>query len=301
MKSNFEMPDLVGKTAVITGANSGLGMETARVFGRLGARVVLACRNPEKGKGALTELVVENPDGQFELMMLDLSSLDSVHTFASTFQEKFDHLDILCNNAGVMMLPEFQKTADGFEMQFGTNHLGHFALTGLLFPLLKKTAGARIVTVSSNAHRWGKFELDNLNSEKKYNRNSAYGISKISNLYFTYELQRRCDASNLKIVAAAAHPGWTATNLQRHTPLFNLGNKLGLAQSTEMGALPQIRAALDPNVGGGEYYGPKGWGEWRGQPKQVNSNSKSHSIENAQRLWEISEKLTGVNYPFVDE
>lgn len=297
MELNFEIPNLTGKITIVTGANSGIGLETARAFTAHGATVVMACRNPAKAQSAASEIRNINPKAKLDLLELDLASLESVRKFADDFSTKYNQLDILANNAGVMALPEHHKTANDFEMQFGTNHLGHYALTGLLLPLIKKTPGARVVTVSSQAHKFGKFDPENLNAEKGYQKMGAYGLAKLSNLLFTYSLQHKFKQFNINAIAAAAHPGWTATNLQKYSSVFMFGNKL-FAQSPPMGALPTIRAAVAIDVKGGEYYGPKNWGGWRGQAVKVQSNTASHNEADAQALWEVSEKLTAVQYNF---
>jgi NAD(P)-dependent dehydrogenase (short-subunit alcohol dehydrogenase family) len=301
------IPDLTGKTIIVTGANCGIGYEAAKEFARRGAQTILACRNLNKAKAALDQIQAEIPDAQAEVMQLDLSSLASVHRFASVFKAKYDRLDVLVNNAGIMWVP-YGKTEDGFESQFGTNHLGHFALTGLLTDLLRKTPGSRVVNVSSNGHRAGVMDFGNLmfKNGEGYSRHGAYGRSKLANLLFTYELQRRFEANNIAAIATSAHPGGSSTNLSRHVenfwwfrllrPLFVV-----IAQSAAMGALPIIRAAVDPNARGGEYYGPSGFRESRGYPVLVQSNEVSHSEEDAKRLWEVSEKLTGVKFSLESE
>ena len=295
MELNFEIPDLTGKITIVTGANSGIGLETARTFAANGATVIMACRNLEKAQLAAIDIRNTNPKAKLDLLELDLASLKSVRNFADNFSAKYDRLDILANNAGVMALPEHHKTADDFEMQFGTNHLGHFALTGALLPLIKNTAGARVVNVASMAHKWGKFDPENLNAEKGYQKMGAYGLAKLSNLLFTYELQRKFEQFKIDAMAVAAQPGWTNTNLQKYSNAFMLGNKL-FAQSPYMGALPTNRAAVATDVQGGEYYGPKNWGGWRGQAVKVESNEASYDEADAAALWEASEKLTGVNF-----
>ncbi|NQT96841.1 MAG: SDR family NAD(P)-dependent oxidoreductase [Candidatus Marinimicrobia bacterium] len=295
MELNFEIPNLTGKITIVTGANSGIGLETARAFAAHGATVVMACRNLEKAQSAASEIRNTNPKAKLDLLELDLASLESVRKFADDFSAKYDRLDILANNAGVMALPEHYKTADGFEMQFGTNHLGHFALTGFLLPLIKKTAAARVITVASMAHNMGKFDQDNLNAEKGYKKSSVYGLTKLSNLLFAYELQRKFENHNIDSIAVAAHPGWTATNLQQYMGVANFLNRF-IAQTPPMGALPTIRAAVASNVNGGEYYGPKNWGGWRGPAVKVQSNASSHNETDAAALWVASEKLTGVNF-----
>ena len=289
-----DIPNQKGRVAIVTGSNVGLGLEDARALVAKDATVIMAIRNIEKGETARKQILNQHPDADVKVMQLDLASLDSVKGFAKEFREKYDRLDILINNAGVMM-PPYSKTADGFEMQFGTNHLGHFALTGLLLNLILKTERSRIVTVSSNAHRWGNIQFDDLNFEKEYNKEKAYGQSKIANLYFTYELQRKLAKAGKSTIAAAAHPGWTATNLQQYSGFFRFLNPL-FAQGTDMGALPTLYAATAPNVRGGDYYGPSGLGEWRGYTKKVKSNTASHDEAIAAQLWQISEEWTGVKY-----
>lgn len=285
--------DLSGRVAVITGANTGLGRQTADVMTGKHAEVILAVRSPGKGQVAADEIKAVHPDALVQVMTLDLSDLDSVRSFADEFSGKFSRLDFLINNAGVMM-PPYSKTKQGFELQFGTNHLGHFALTGLLMPILKQTGGSRVVTVSSGAHNWGDLDFNDLNWEQReYKAARAYGDSKISNLYFTYELSRHLAGSDP--TAVAAHPGWTATDLQRHSKLFSFLNPL-FAQKPDMGALPTLRAALDPDVVSGDYFGPRGRREMKGYPVKVESNELSHDESIARRLWDLSCSLTGVDY-----
>jgi NAD(P)-dependent dehydrogenase (short-subunit alcohol dehydrogenase family) len=288
------IPNQTDRVAIVTGANSGIGYETVRALAQKGAAVILACRSMQKGETAVAQIRREAPNANLELMHLDLSDLGSVKKFVQEFKEHHDRLDLLINNAGVMM-PPFTKTKDGFELQFGTNHLGHFALTGLLLDRIKSTPQARVVNVSSMAHRWGSINFDDLNWEKSYDRTGAYGQSKLANLLFTYELQRRFSANGSDAISTAAHPGWTATNLQTHAPLFRFLNPL-FSQKPEMGALPTLYAAISPDVEGGDYYGPNGWYESRGYPKRVSSNGQSHDTAVATRLWTISEELTGVQF-----
>jgi NAD(P)-dependent dehydrogenase (short-subunit alcohol dehydrogenase family) len=297
-------PDLTGKIIVVTGGNSGLGYESVKAFAMKGAEVILASRTLEKGAQAKAELVKEVPGGKISVMELDLADLGSVRSFAEAFRKKYKRLDVLLNNAGIMMSPYF-KTKDGFEAQFGTNHLGHFALTGLLLDLLLGTPGARVVNVSSGAHKNGSMDFDNLQFEngKGYSAMKAYGRSKLSNLLFTYALQRKLEASGNDTIALAAHPGIAMTNLARYLEKKWVVRLLlplvkGMAQDQAMGALPQIRAAVDPGVKGGEYYGPDGKGERKGYPVVVPSNAASHDKEDAVKLWEESERLTGVKYNF---
>jgi NAD(P)-dependent dehydrogenase (short-subunit alcohol dehydrogenase family) len=293
-----DIPDQTGRVAVVTGANTGLGFETAKALAAKGARVVLAVRNIDKGKDAASAITAATPDADVTLQQLDLSSLASVREAAAELKSDHDHIDLLVNNAGLMYPPK-QTTEDGFEMQFGTNHLGHFALTGLLLDHLTPTAGSRIVTVSSIGHRINAaIHFDDLQWERSYNRVSAYGQSKLANLLFTYELQRRLASRNTTI-ALAAHPGGSDTDLMRHLPdslQFTLPVLRPLFQSAAMGALPQLRAATDPDVVGAQYYGPGGLGGLRGYPKVVESSKQSHDVDLQRRLWTVSEELTGVVY-----
>jgi NAD(P)-dependent dehydrogenase (short-subunit alcohol dehydrogenase family) len=296
------IPDLTGKVIIVTGANSGIGYEAAKEFARKGAQTILACRNVDKAESALAQLRAEIPNGPAEVMQLDLASLKSVHKFAHEFKAKYDRLDVLLNNAGIMWGP-YGTTEDGFERQFGTNHLGHFALTGLLIDLLLKTPGSRVVTVSSTGHRSGIMDFENLmfDGGQGYAPHDAYGRSKLANLLFTYELQRRFEASGSSAIAVAAHPGASNTNLANHLrdwywrllyPVLRLMN-----QSAAMGALPSLRAAVDSKVTGGQYFGPGGaFMEMRGYPVVVQSNGASHDEAVARQLWEVSEELTGVHY-----
>ncbi len=293
------IPDLTGKVIIVTGANSGIGYEAAKEFARKGAQTILACRSMDKGQVAMDKIWSEIPDAQAEIIQLDLASLKSIYRFAEAFKARYDRLDVLLNNAGIMMVP-YDKTEDGFERQFGTNHLGHFALTGLLIDLLNDTPDSRIVNISSNGHRSGIMDFENLQFEdgKGYSPMDAYGRSKLANLLFTNELQRRLDAVGANTIATAAHPGGSNTSLGDHIPWVRILRPiLGLLiQSAAMGALPSIRAAVDPTASGGQYYGPGGNGEFRGYPVVVQSNGASHDLADAQKLWEVSEELTGVHY-----
>jgi NAD(P)-dependent dehydrogenase (short-subunit alcohol dehydrogenase family) len=290
-----DIPDQAGRIALVTGANSGLGYETARALTRSGATVILACRNLNRGKAAMERIDREEPRGTAHLMQLDLADLASVRRFAAAFQAGYDRLDLLILNAGVMMVPERQKTADGFEMHFGTNHLGHFALTGLTLDPLLDTPGARVVTVASAAHLWGKIDFDHLQAEGSYHSARAYGSSKLANLLFAYELQRRFEAAGTSTLSVAAHPGWAATNLQRHLPFVQWLNPR-LATSPERGALPTLYAATAPGVQGGDYFGPGGLGQLLGAPARVRSSHQSHDPALAARLWAVSEEFTGVAF-----
>jgi NAD(P)-dependent dehydrogenase (short-subunit alcohol dehydrogenase family) len=303
------VPDLTGKVAIVTGATSGLGFETTKTLGRRGAYVMLAVRNVAKANQAAADIRTAMPKANLEVMDLDLASLASIRRFADAFMKAHDRLDILVNNAGVMAIP-LRRTADGFEMQFGTNHLGHFALTGLLLPLILATPHTRVVTVSSSAHSFGNIAFDDLNSERSYGKWRAYGQSKLANLLFTYELQRRLEAIHSTAISVAAHPGYAATNLQFVGPQME-GSKLGsfvassgyrlMAQSAAMGALPTIYAATSSDVRGGDFVGPGGFMEQRGFPRKVHSNRRSHDAAVAARLWAVSEQLTGVSYTFLIE
>ncbi len=298
------IPDLTGKVIIVTGGNSGLGYESVKAFAGKGAEVVLASRTAEKGETAKSEILKYYPEGKIKVMPLDLGDLESVRNFASAFKLSYKKLDVLLNNAGIMMTPYF-TTKDGFEGQLGTNHLGHFALTGLLMDVLLKTPGARIVNVSSGAHKSGEMDFSNLQFEngKGYKSMKAYGRSKLSNLLFTYELQRKLESAQKESLAVAAHPGIAMTNLGRHLQgklLVKLLMPLlkRMAQDQAMGALPQIRASVDPQAKGSEYYGPGGKGERKGYPVLVESNEASFSLQDAKKLWEESERLTGVKFHF---
>ena len=289
------IPDQSGRIAIVTGANTGLGYATARALAERGARVILACRSEEKGEAARDRILEALPEAQVAFRKLDLSDLDQVRTFAEGFHRDYGQLDLMINNAGVMMCPE-SKTAQGFETQFGVNHLGHFALTGLLLDLLLATPGSRVVNVSSMAHKWGEMVFDDLDWEARdYDRSKAYGLSKLSNLLFTSELQRRFAAAGSTSLAVAAHPGWTQTDLQRHAALFRWLNPL-FAMNAEKGSLPQLRAATDPDVEGDDYYGPRGLMEMTGYPKRVGRTDRARNADDARRLWEISVERTGVDY-----
>ncbi|WP_372947611.1 oxidoreductase [Mariniphaga sp.] len=305
MKSNWttsNIPDLKGKVIIVTGGNSGLGYWSVKAFAEKGAEVILASRSKENGEKAKVEILSEVLKGKIKVAELDLADLKSIRRFAESFQKNHSRLDVLLNNAGIMTTPYF-KTKDGFEGQVGTNHLGHFALTGLLLPVLEKTPKSRVVNVSSMAHKQGKMDFNNLLFEngKGYSPMKSYGRSKLANLLFTYELQRFFDSNKINSISVAAHPGVSQTNLARHLedklffkilyPVFKF-----MTQDAAAGALPQIRASVDPHVKGGEYYGPSGFNEMKGQPVKVQSNDCSHNLEDARKLWEVSEKLTGVKF-----
>lgn len=290
-----DIPDQQGRIAIVTGANSGIGYETARALVAKGAQVIMACRNEQKAESAAQKICDEGPRGTVDVMCLDLADLASVHQFTDEFKRRYGALHLLINNAGVMALPKRYETADGFEMQFGTNHLGHFALTGRLLDKLTHTPGARVVNVSSFAHKLGRMNFDDLNAKRRYQAWIAYCQSKLANLLFTYELQRRFEAAGVNTTAAAAHPGWTNTNLQKHSGILKISNPF-FGQSPAMGALPTLYAAVGPDVTGGSYYGAGGLFELRGYPKRVRSTKASHDRAAAARLWALSEELTGVVY-----
>jgi NAD(P)-dependent dehydrogenase (short-subunit alcohol dehydrogenase family) len=289
-----QIPDQTGRVAIVTGANAGIGFETAAALATKNATVVMACRNRRKAENAMARILERTPQAKLELIELDLASLASVERFADAFIASHDRLDLLINNAGVM-IPPFGTTEDGFELQFGCNHLGHFALTGRLLDLIEVTPDSRVVAVSSMAHRQGKMDFDNLNAEKGYRAMPAYGQSKLANLLFTFELQRRLDAKKSKVLATAAHPGWTGTDLQRHSGFIRFFNFF-FAQTPPMGALPTLRAATDPEAESGDYFGPKGFYEMRGYPVRVNTTPAARNEVDARRLWEVSEKMTGVSF-----
>lgn len=289
-----DMPDQTGKTAIITGANSGLGLETARALAAKGATVIMACRNLEKAAAAKRDILSSTPNAKLEVMQLDVANLASVSEFAKAFASQQQHLDMLINNAGVMGLP-LTKSSDGFEMHFAANHLGHFALTGLLLEPLRKTANARVVVVGSAVERQAKLDFENLNGERQYNPLAAYGTSKLANMLFCYELARRLKQAGINALAAAAHPGWTASNLQQNSPEFRFLNPI-FSQNAAQGALPILYAATATDVQNGEFFGPKGFLEMKGSPKRVKSSRASHDLELAQKLWNVSETMTKVQY-----
>ena len=303
-----DIPALAGRTVVVTGANSGLGFETALAMARSGAQVVLACRDQVRGAAALDRLIVEAPGAEVELAELDLADLASVRAFAAGFSAGHDRLDVLVNNAGVMAIPR-RETADGFEMQFGTNHLGHVALTGLLLDLLLATAGARVVTVSSMAAMGSRIRFDDLQGRHHYGKWSAYGQSKLANQLFAVELDRRLARAGADVISVAAHPGYAATNLQLVAPqmegsdlmerMSRLGNVV-FAQSAADGALPSLYAATSPQVGGGQFFGPDRLFGMRGHPKQVPFLKAATDAGVASRLWTVSEELTGVRFGALD-
>jgi len=286
--------DQKGKVVIVTGSSSGLGWETAKVLANKNATVIVAVRDEEKGNSAVERIEAENPNADIQVMLVDLADLESVRSFAASFKKNFNKLDLLVNNAGVMN-PPYTKTKDGFELQFGTNHLGHFALTGLLIELIRETHGSRIVNVSSTAHKIGNLDFDDLNWEKRrYNKFRSYGDSKLANLYFSRELQRRLNKESSGVVVASAHPGASASELTRHSLFFRLLSIF--VQSTYMGALPTLYAATAANVQSNDYYGPGGFQETRGYPKKVETSQRAKRDDFAAKLWDVSEKMTSVSY-----
>jgi NAD(P)-dependent dehydrogenase (short-subunit alcohol dehydrogenase family) len=299
-----DIPDLTDRTFVVTGANSGLGWEAARMLAARGGRVVMACRNLEKGQVALDRIRTAAPAARLELVKLDLGSLASIRACAAELSARLPAVDVLVNNAGIMAIPR-SLTEDGFETQIGTNHLGHFALTGLLLDRIVAGKAPRVVNVTSAAHRFGTMHFDDLFGERRYRKWEAYGQSKLANLLFTFELQRRLAARHPGVLTAACHPGYASTNLQAVGPaqegsavgawFMRVGNGL-FAQSAEMGALPTVYAATAPDVHGGDVIGPDGLLEVWGHPRKVDTNAASKDTAAAARLWEMSERLTGVGW-----
>jgi NAD(P)-dependent dehydrogenase (short-subunit alcohol dehydrogenase family) len=295
-----DVPDQHGRTALVTGANSGLGFSAASVLAARGASVVLACRDSGKGRDAADRIRAATPDAVTEIVRLDLASLASVREAAEEVRSRHEGLDLLINNGGVMVPPR-AETEDGFELQLGTNHLGHFALTGLLLDRLLVVPGSRVVTVSSHAHRFGHLNFDDLQSTRRYRRGVAYAQSKLANMMFALELQRRLSATGAKTASLAAHPGFSRTGLVRHVPpplraVADVAFPL-VSQNSSMGALPLLRAATDPAARGGEFYGPGHRGQLTGYPKLVAPARRAFDIEAQHRLWAESQRLTGVTYP----
>jgi NAD(P)-dependent dehydrogenase (short-subunit alcohol dehydrogenase family) len=300
MADSYEVPDQTGRIAIVTGANSGIGLDTARRLAVAGAHVVMACRDTAKGGVAAATIRADAPGAQLDVVALDLASLDSIRAFAAAYEH--ERLDLLIDNAGVMV-PPYRKTADGFELQLGTNHLGHFALSGLLLERLLATPSARVVTVSSTAHKFGRIDFDDPQSERSYRRWRAYGQSKLANLLFMFELDRRLREHGAELISVAAHPGYSATNLQfAATPsrVERLGSVVlnrFVAQSAERGAEPTLFAATAA-IEGGSFVGPDGFQEMRGAPKLVQPTRAARDPRVARRLWELSEELTGVRFDF---
>ncbi|GIH01944.1 short-chain dehydrogenase [Rhizocola hellebori] len=295
------IPAQTGKTFLVTGANSGLGYVTSRELARHGAHVIMAVRNEQKGHAALKTIQAELPQASLELRRVDLGDLESVHRLADGIAGEGVPVDVLVNNAGIMMPPR-SLSPQGHESQFAANHLGHFALTGLLFPIIAKGEDPRVVTVSSGLHKRGRIHFDDLTGERKYSPTGYYSQSKFANVLFGLELDRRLRAAGLPVRSLLAHPGYAATNLQSTGPtgvlafLMRFGNSL-FAQSMEMGALPQLYAATDPAARSGEFYGPDGMGEQKGYPKVVQPVESAKDPQTAARLWKLSEEITGVEYP----
>jgi NAD(P)-dependent dehydrogenase (short-subunit alcohol dehydrogenase family) len=296
------IPDLKGKTIIVTGGNSGLGYQSVKAFAEKAANIIMACRSVAKGEEASLQIKADIPTAQITVMELDLTNFWSIRSFATEFNTKFDRLDILLNNAGIMLTP-YQLTKDGLELQQATNHFGHFALTGLLLEKLRNTASSRVVNVSSLAHIQGTVDFKNLLYEKgrKYSAMKAYSRSKLENLLFTFELQRFFETNHIDCIATVAHPGVSDTNLFSHIgsrffralfmPIFK-----GFVQPAHMGALPQLRAAVDASAKGGYFYGPNGMGQIKGFPIVVKAKPHAYNKQDAQELWNFSEKITGVKY-----
>jgi NAD(P)-dependent dehydrogenase (short-subunit alcohol dehydrogenase family) len=296
-----DVPDQSGRVAIVTGANTGLGFETARALAGHGARVVLAVRDVEKGKKAGARIVDAVPGADIRVQPLDLADLASIRSAAADIRSAYAHVDLLINNAGVMYTP-YSTTADGFETQFGVNFLGHFALTGMLIDKLTKSPGSRVVNLGSLGHRIrARIDFDDLNSERRYSKVAAYGRSKLGCLLFTYALQRKLEATGSSTIAVAAHPGFSDTELIRNSPapvrVMATATSSLYMQRPALGALPTLRAATDPGVNGGEYYGPSGLGEMRGYPVVVKSSAASHDQAVQSRLWSASEQLTNIRFP----
>lgn len=299
-----DIPDLSDRVIVVTGANSGLGFQTSLALARHGAHVIMACRSEPRAREAVERIEDERVPGRAEPWVLDLASLASIEAFAERLASQHDELHALCNNAGVMAVPH-RTTADGFELQLGTNHLGHYALTGRLLPLLLASEGSRVVTVSSLAHRMGRMDWDDLQSERRYHKWQAYGRSKLANLLFTFELQRRLSAAKVDTIAVACHPGYSSTNLQLVGPelagsrlqarMMAAANRVA-AQSAEMGALPSLHALTAEDVQGGDFIGPGGAMQIWGHPAKVEPSARAKDPAVAAELWAVSQRLTGVRY-----
>jgi NAD(P)-dependent dehydrogenase (short-subunit alcohol dehydrogenase family) len=290
------IPDQAGKKIIITGANSGLGLETARILAKHGADVIMACRSLERANRAKADIERQHPQATIDVLELDLGNLASISNFVSEYKKRHAKLDILINNAGLMM-PPYGQTDDGFELQMGCNHLGHFALSAQLIALLTQSDMGRVITLSSIGHKLGNINLKDLNSERRYNPTKAYTQSKLANLMFSYELDRRLKKAGHTTKSIAVHPGWSATNLMRTSPMIKLFNPI-MSQNQEQGALSTIRAAVDPDVESGTYWGPKGFMELKGAPVLRKSSPASHNESKASRLWQISEELTKSKFYF---
>ena len=293
------MPSQKGKIAIVTGANTGLGYETALGLASTGCKVIMACRNKDKAEKAMADIRKEIADAELEFIKLDLNSLKSVRAFAKAYSEKHDQLDMLINNAG-LMIPPLMRTEEGFESQFGVNHLGHFLLTNLLFPTIKKTVNARVVSLSSIAHKNGRIHFEDPNWEESYSKLDAYNQSKVACLIFAYELQRRLNETESTAISVAAHPGVSDTELGRYVskalyflfmPLMSF-----VTHKPKEAAKPTLMAALDPNVKGGDYYGPQGFNDMKGEPGKASSTGYSKKRDVAEKLWALSEELTGEKF-----
>lgn len=293
------IPSQNGKIAIVTGANIGLGFHTTIGLAKVGYKVIMASRNEEKAEKAKNKILKELPEADLDILLLDLNSLAKIRKFANNFLKNYNRLDLLINNAGLMM-PPYKLTEDGFESQIGINHLGHFLLTGLLLNTMNQSEGSRVVSLSSIAHKKGDIQFDDIHFKKKYNAQKAYSQSKMACLMFAYELQRRLEKNHYQVRSVAAHPGVAITNLAQYLPplLVKVGMTLGkpLLQTAEQGAKPTLRAALDPAVKGGEYFGPSGFGEIKGDPVRVGSTQISKGEEKAKKLWELSEREVGLMY-----
>jgi len=289
-----DIPAQHGTTAIVTGANSGIGYETAKALAEKGAHVIFACRNEEKAAHAIASIQSGSSAARCSVGVLDLSRLSSVRAFAEKTLAEQDRIDLLINNAGIM-IPPFHLTEDGIESQFATNHVGHFALTGLLLPRLLSQSGSRVITVSSNAHRFGKMRFSDLNRAQSYVAWLAYGQSKLANLLFAYELDRRLRSAGHSTVSLAAHPGYASTQITQNSGWMQMATDR-VAQSAHAGALPTLRAATDPEAAGGSFWGPKHFRQMMGPPVSVSSTKKSHNTDDAKRLWTISEELSGVQF-----
>lgn len=293
--SIYSIPSQSGKTAIVTGANVGLGFETAKALAQKGMKVIMACRNPEKASKAKAQIIEHYPNANLELIGLDLSDLKSIDEFVETIKLRYTRLDVLINNAGVMV-PPYTLTPNGFELQFGVNHLGHFYLTAQLFDLLIRTPDSRVVPIASIAHKFGSINFSDIHSEHTYSKQKAYAQSKLANLLFSFELDRRLKAANLSTKAIAAHPGVSATNLVQYFPGIAKRLTPFVAQSAAAGAQPTLMAALCSQLKGGEYIGPSGFLEMYGRPTMVGSSKKSRNKELAEKLWTLSEQLVGVEF-----
>ncbi len=300
-----DIPSQNGKTIIITGASSGIGLEAAKVLSEKNGKIILPVRNLEKGNEAIRTIKQRFPDADVELMKLDISDLDSVREFANEFKKNHKRIDLLLNNAGIMWPPQRNLSKQGHDLQFATNHLGHFLLTGLLLPLLKSTPNSRIVTQSSVLHKKTQgqnfeptIQFDDLTFAKNFNTKKAYAQSKLANLLFTYELDRRLKKSKMNVIATASHPGYTATNLQKDAGFMMKVMNVVMAQKVEMGVLPLLRAATEPNLKGAEFFGPTKMNELKGFPELVQSSDTSYDKNLASKLWEVSEDLVNLKYDF---